>query len=67
MRKPLKSTVRDRFEDIELSEAQLNDLAARMQLKEPVVATRKPMWRQATAIAAAMIIVAIGSVLGTQV
>ena len=66
MRKPIKDTVKDRFEDIELSEAQVDHLAARMQPKEPVVAKRKPMWRQAPAIVAAMIIVAIGSVLGTQ-
>jgi hypothetical protein len=66
MRQSLKQTIRDRFGDIELSEAQLDELAARIQAEEPAAPAAKPAWRQLPAIAASIIVLAVSGLFGTQ-
>ena len=66
MRQPMKQAIRDRFEDIELSKEQLDELAARFAAEEPVPA-KKPAWLRVPAVAAAMIVLAIGGLFSTQV
>ena len=61
MQKPIKQAIRERFEDIELSEAQLDELTARIAVEEPT-AVRKPFWRQMPAIAAAIALLVVGGV-----
>ena len=67
MQKPLKQVVRDRFDDIELSEAQLDELAAKLAVGEPASPAKKPAWLRLPAVAAAVVVLAIGGVIGTQV
>jgi hypothetical protein len=59
MRQPLKQSIRDRFEDIELSEAQLEALGA--QLQEGNVT--RPTWWRLPAVAAAVLILVTGGLL----
>ena len=66
MRQPMKQAIRDRFEDIELSKEQLDELSARFAAEEPAPA-KKPAWLRVPAVAAAMIVLAIGGLLSTQV
>lgn len=66
MRQPMKQAIRERFEDIELSKEQLDELAARFAAEEPAPA-KKPAWLRAPAVAAAMIVLAIGGLFSTQV
>ncbi len=66
MQKPMKQAIREQFEDIELSEAQLDELQKRFAAEEPAPA-KKPAWLRLPAVAAAMIVLAIGGVVGTQV
>ena len=67
MRQPLKQAIRNRFEDIELSESQLDELAARFAAEAPAAPARKPAWWQMPAIAASILVLAIGGLFGTQV
>jgi hypothetical protein len=62
----MKQAIRERFEDIELSKEQLDELAARFAAEEPAPA-KKPAWLRAPAVAAAMIVLAIGGLFSTQV
>jgi anti-sigma factor RsiW len=62
----MKQAIRERFEDIELSKEQLDELAARFAAEEPAPA-KKPAWLRAPAAAAAMIVLAIGGLFSTQV
>ena len=66
MRQPMKQAIRDRFEDIELSKEQLDELAARFTAEDPAPA-KMPAWLRAPAVAAAMIVLAIGGLFSTQV
>lgn len=67
MRQPLKQAIRERFEDIELSRQQLDELASRFAAEDAPVPAKKPAWLRAPVVAAAMIVLAIGGLFGTQV
>ena len=64
MQKPLKQAVRDRFEDIELSGAQLDELGAQLQQAERETPAKMPAWRQAAV--AAIVLLIVGGVVGNQ-
>ena len=66
MQKPLKQAVRDRFEAIELSEAQLDELGAQLQQAERETPAKTPAWRQAAAVAAAISLLVVGGFVGNQ-
>lgn len=66
MQKPLKQAVRDRFEDIELSAAQLDELGARLRLAERDKPAKTPAWRQAPAVAVAIVLLVVGGFVGNQ-
>ena len=62
MRQPLKKTVRDRFADVELGSRQMDDLEGILQSAS---APRRPWWRH-PATAAAVVLLAVGSLVSIQ-
>ncbi len=66
MRQPLKQALNDRFQDIELSDAQFGELAARLAADEQAAPAKKSAWLRLPVVAAAMIFLAVAGVVGTQ-
>lgn len=66
MRQPLKKVIREWFDEVELSDAQLEELAARFAAGKPGTPVRKPARLRLPVVAAAMIILATVAVVGTQ-
>jgi len=66
MQLPMKKAIRERFKDIELREEQLDELTARFAAAEAAGPTKRSSWLSARGIAAAVIVLAIGSLVLTQ-
>lgn len=65
MQQPLKKLIRDRFETIELSAAQLDELSAIVAGTSPMPEER-PARSRLPALAAAMIVLVLAGIVGTQ-
>ncbi len=66
MRQPLKNLIRDRFEQIELTDAQLDELAARIAAQQPETPAKKSALQRLPVAAAALIVLAAAAIVGTQ-